>query len=112
MRDGVTVEFRRSRPRRLQYGSERERCKGVILKRVPPRALMADIARGVGARGRLSGPVLVEGSALDRDSPAARCGKDRRERHTAMTDRLGIGRRGDAPRRFGGMVPVLLFFEL
>ena len=27
-----------------QYGSEREKCKGVILKRVHPRALMADIA--------------------------------------------------------------------
>ncbi len=63
-RDGVTVEFRRSRPRRLQYGSERERCKGVILKRVQPRASLAYIARGVGARGRLASPVPVEGSAL------------------------------------------------
>ena len=75
------------RPARIQYGSEGEKGKGVILKRVHPRALMADIARGVGERGRLSGPVLVAGSALDRDSPAARCGKDRRERHTAMTGR-------------------------
>ncbi len=54
----------RTIPPRIQYGSERERCKGVILKRVHPRALMADIARGAGARGRLSGPVPVAGSAL------------------------------------------------
>ena len=51
-------------PGGIQYGSEREKGKGVILKRVHPRALMADIARGVGARGRLTGPVLVEHSAL------------------------------------------------
>ncbi len=74
----------RTMPGGIQYGSEREKGKGVILKRVPPRALMADIARGVGARGRLTGPVPVEDSALGDDRPAARCGKDRRERHTAM----------------------------
>ena len=50
-----------------------------------PPASLADIARGVGARGRLTGPVLVEHSLGGDDNPATRCGKDRRERHTAMT---------------------------
>ncbi len=68
----------RTIPPPIQYGSEREKGKGVILKRVQPRASLADIARGIGARGRHSGSVPVEGSALDRDSPAARCGKDSR----------------------------------
>ena len=48
-------------PARIQYGSEREKGKGVILKRVQPHDLIAEIARGVGGRGRLSGPVPVEG---------------------------------------------------
>ena len=41
-------------------------------------ASLADIARGVGARGRLSGPVLVEHRLGGDDSSAARWGKDRR----------------------------------
>ncbi len=65
-------------PARIQYGSERQKCKGCGQRAIHPRAFLADIARGVGARGRLTGPVLVEGSALDCDSPAARCGKDSR----------------------------------
>ncbi len=48
-------------PARIQYGSEREKGKGVILKRVHPRVSLAYIACGVGARGRLTGLMPVAG---------------------------------------------------
>ncbi len=54
----------RTMPAGIPYGSEGEKGKGVILNRVPPRASLADIARSAEARGRLTGPVLVDGSAM------------------------------------------------
>jgi len=56
--------------------------------------------------------VLVETIARQRGVARTAAARRRRERHTAVTGRLGIGRRSSAPRRFGSMVPVLLFFKL
>ncbi len=94
----------------IQYGSEREKGKGVILKRVHPRALMADLARGVGARGHFSGPVPVEGSAMGRVAQqrgVARTAGNATGRWPAAggrgirsVDLCGLfGMRGGAPRR-------------
>ncbi len=72
------------------------------MRTLNPRASLAYIARGVGARGRLLSPVLVEHGLGGYDSPAARCGKDRRERHTAMAGRRWI--RDKKTNKVGPMV--------